>query len=32
MKKNKVTQIINPIEIVFAPHILAFKDSIIHLN
>ncbi len=32
MKKDKVIQLINPIEIIFAPHILEFRDSIIHLN
>jgi hypothetical protein len=31
-KKNKVIQLVNPIEIVVLPHMLAFGDSIIHLN
>jgi hypothetical protein len=31
-KQNKVIQLINPIEIVFAPHMLRFEDSIIYLN
>jgi hypothetical protein len=31
-KKNKVIQLINPIELVFIPHMLRFEDSIIHLN
>ena len=32
MKKNKVIQLINPIELVVIPHMLRFEDSIIHLN
>jgi hypothetical protein len=31
-KKDKVTQLVNPIEIVFLPEMLRFEDSIIHLN
>jgi len=31
-KKNKVIQLINPIEILFIPHVLRFEDSIMHLN
>jgi hypothetical protein len=31
-KKDKVIQLINPIEIVFLPTVLRFEDSIIHLN
>jgi hypothetical protein len=31
-KKNKVIQLVNPIEIVFLPEMLRFEDSIIHLN
>jgi hypothetical protein len=31
-KKDKVIQLINPIEIVFLPHMLRFEDSIMHLN
>jgi hypothetical protein len=32
MKPNKVIQLINPIEVVFLPDMLAFEHSIIHLN
>ena len=32
MKKNKVIQLVNPIELVVLPHMLRFEDSIIHLN
>jgi hypothetical protein len=31
-KQDKVIQLVNPIEIVVLPHMLAFGDSIIHLN
>ena len=31
-KKDKVIQLVNPIEIVVLPHMLAFEHSIIHLN
>jgi hypothetical protein len=31
-KKDKVIQLINPIEILFIPHVLRFEDSIMHLN
>jgi hypothetical protein len=31
-KKDKVIQLVNPIEIVFLPEMLRFEDSIIHLN
>jgi hypothetical protein len=31
-KKNKVIQLVNPIELVVLPHLLRFEDSIIHLN
>jgi hypothetical protein len=30
--KDKVVQLVNPIELVVLPHILRFEDSIIHLN
>jgi hypothetical protein len=30
--KNKVIQLVNPIELVVLPHMLRFEDSIIHLN
>ena len=30
--KNKVVQLVNPIELIVLPHILRFEDSIIHLN
>jgi hypothetical protein len=31
-KKDKVIQLVNPVELVVLPHMLAFGDSIIHLN
>jgi hypothetical protein len=31
-KKDKVIQLVNPIELVELPHMLAFEHSIIHLN
>ena len=31
-KKEQVTQLVNPIEVVFLPDMLRFEDSIIHLN
>ena len=31
-KKDKVIQLINPIEVVFIPDMLRFEESIIHLN
>jgi len=31
-KKDKIIQLINPIEILFIPHVLRFEDSIMHLN
>jgi hypothetical protein len=31
-KQDKVIQLVNPIEIIVLPHMLAFGDSIIHLN
>jgi hypothetical protein len=31
-KKDKVIQLVNPVEIVVLPHMLAFEHSIIHLN
>jgi hypothetical protein len=31
-RKDKVIQLVNPIEIVFLPEMLRFEDSIIHLN
>jgi hypothetical protein len=31
-KKEQVIQLVNPIEIIVLPHMLAFGDSIIHLN
>jgi hypothetical protein len=31
-KQDKVTQLVNPIELVVLPHMLAFEHSIIHLN
>jgi hypothetical protein len=32
MKKNKVIQLINPVELLMLPHMLRFEDAIIHLN
>jgi hypothetical protein len=32
MKKNKVIQLINPVELLILPHVLRFEDAIIHLN
>jgi hypothetical protein len=32
MKKNKVIQLINPVELLMLPHVLRFEDAIIHLN
>jgi hypothetical protein len=32
MKPNKVIQLINPVELIVLPHMLAFEHSIIHLN
>lgn len=32
MKDRKIKQIVDPIEIVYLPHILTFEDSLIHLN
>jgi hypothetical protein len=31
-KKDKVIQLINPVELLMLPHILRFEDAIIHLN
>jgi hypothetical protein len=31
-KKEQVIQLVNPVELVVLPHILAFEHSIIHLN
>jgi hypothetical protein len=31
-KKEQVIKLVNPLEIVFLPHILEFEHSIIHLN
>jgi len=31
-KKDKVIQLVNPVEILFLPEMLRFEDSIIHLN
>jgi hypothetical protein len=32
MKKNKVIQLINPVELLMLPHVLRFEDALIHLN
>jgi hypothetical protein len=32
MKDRKIKTIVDPIKIVYLPHILTFEDSIIHLN
>ena len=31
-KKDKVIQLVNPVEVVFIPDMLRFEESIIHLN
>jgi hypothetical protein len=31
-KNKKVVELINPIELVYLPHLLRFEDSLIHLN
>jgi hypothetical protein len=31
-KQDKVIQLVNPVELVVLPHMLAFEHSIIHLN
>jgi len=31
-KKDKVIQLINPVELLMLPHMLRFEDAIIHLN
>jgi hypothetical protein len=31
-KKEQVIQLVNPVELVVLPHMLAFEHSIIHLN
>ena len=31
-KKDKVIQLVNPVELLMLPHILRFEDAIIHLN
>jgi hypothetical protein len=32
VNKNKVFELVNPVEIIILPHMLAFEHSIIHLN
>jgi hypothetical protein len=31
-KNKKVVELIDPIELVYLPHLLRFEDSLIHLN
>jgi hypothetical protein len=31
-RKDKVIQLINPVELLMLPHVLRFEDAIIHLN
>jgi hypothetical protein len=31
-RKDKVIQLINPVELLMLPHMLRFEDAIIHLN